>query len=379
MLALAFAVTACGSSDTSETSGDAGGAPRRDASSSGDTGDGGDSLAPDDAGVVEVDACDGNVSYVIPFVHTPNGLSDGLSLNVSIGGGASHEVMLDTGSEALIVPKSALGPDVQTPSPSQRFTYEYTSNGLTLTGEIVMAAVACGVSNAFTGGATRGVPRTVSMPVRVVESASCDSVYPHCRVPSSLSTIGMLGVGFGRDSNSDPSSNALLQIEEVIGGTMRPGYVISNHPPQLTVGIPASTTDFTRLALTPASNGDWLAASFQGCARLPAIPWSLCGTLLVDTGIDYSLISVPSTAMTPYDGGTVPTGSEIDFLAPADGSAMTSVANLGASSLQTPPTIEFRHPPDATPLINTGRRVLALYDYLFDAKSGAVGFRKVAP
>jgi hypothetical protein len=266
---------------------------------------------------------------------------------------------------------------VQTPSPSQPFTYEYTSNGLTLEGEIVMARVAIGVSSSFKGGATNGLPVTTSMPVRVVESASCDSAYPHCQVPPSLSTVGMLGIGFGRDPSVTPSSNALLEVEEVADGTMRPGYIVSDHPPQLTVGLPASTADFSSLALAPASNGDWLATSLEGCVRLPAISWSLCGTLLVDTGLDYSLVSVPSGATTPYDGGALPNGVEIDFLAPSDGTVMTSVVDLGSSSLQTPPSVEFRHPPETTAVVNTGRRILAAYDYLFDARAGEVGFRKV--
>jgi hypothetical protein len=210
------------------------------------------------------------------------------------------------------------------------------------------------VSGSFAGGATSGVPVTSVMAVRVVESTSCDPAYPHCRVPPTLATFGMLGVGFGRDPSVDPSSNALLQVEEIARGAMRPGYVISSSPPRLTVGVPASTAGFARIPLTPGANGDWVATSLPGCVSIPSLAWSLCGSLLLDTGLDYAIVSVPSVGTTPYDGGVVPPNIEVEFLAPNDGSAMTSDVSVGSASLQTPPATEFRHPPELRKLGQLG-------------------------
>jgi hypothetical protein len=336
-----------------------------------------DASTSDGAIAVESDAANVHVTYVIPFVQTSGGLSDGLSINLSIGQGAAHEVIVDTGSEALIVPKSALGPAVQTPSPAQPFTYEYTSDGYILKGEVVTASVALGVGGTFKGGAASGLPVTTAMPVHVLESISCDSAYPDCKPPTDLSSFGVLGAGFGRDPSVTPASNALLQIAEVSSGRMRPGYIISDNPPQLTIGVPASTADFALVSLAPGASGDWASTSLPGCVHLPS--WSLCGSILVDTGLDYAIVSIPQGGATPYDGGVVPSGAPITFDVPDDGSAMTCSSDLGASTPQSPTEVQFRHPPISTPFINTGRSVLALYDYLFDATAGQVGFRKAGP
>jgi hypothetical protein len=386
LVAIACGATTLSSSDAPPS--DGGVAARGDAGSPSEGGEPEastqDALAPGDGSALDgggdLDAAAESVTYVLPFVATANGLANGLNINVSVGGGPSHEVMLDTGSEALIVPANVLGAAVQTPSPAVPFTTEFTSDGYILTGEIVTASIALGVSYDFDGGTPKpGLPVTVPMPVHVLESVTCDTAYPDCKAPGDLSSFGILGVGFGRDLSATPASNALLQITDVAAGVMRPGYILSNNPPQLTVGIPESTADFARIALTASSNGDWLATSLPGCVLLPSISWSLCGGLLVDTGIDFALVSVPQGTTSPYeDAGSVPLGTPIEMLAPNDGSVMTSASDVGASSLQSPPTVQFRHPPGSTPMINTGRRVLAIYDYLFDARGGEVGFRKVA-
>jgi hypothetical protein len=314
---------------------------------------------------------------VVPFTSPSTALDAGLSIRVSVGGGPSHFVELDTGSQALIVPESVLGPNVTTPSPQQTFSLEYTSDGLTLSGNVVTAQVTVGVTPSFDGDAG-ALPTTIPMPVRVVQSASCNAAYPQCTVPTNLDTIGMMGIGFGSDATTTPVDNVLLQIAQATTGAMRPGFVISMNPPQLTVGLPTSTSDFARVALSPGASGDWLASSLTGCARIPSLAWTLCGTLLVDTGIGASILAIPYGEAMPYDGGAPPSGVEIDFTSGADGGSATLAddVTVASTAATTPSAVEMRHPLDGTPLVNTGRHLLAAYDYLFDAKAGEVGFRK---
>jgi hypothetical protein len=188
----------------------------------------------------------------------------------------------------------------------------------------------------------------------------------------------VLGIGFGRGDG--PSSNALLMVGDIDAGEMHAGYILSEHPPVLHVGLPSDTSDFAEIALLPGDAGDWAGDSLTGCATAPATFAQVCGGLLVDTGIDYCIIAFPSGQVPASDGGVLNKDARVSIVAPApDGGAMSDTFFAGGVKPNDSPAVSLRVSLTGAPFINTGRRVLSLYDYLFDAQLGAVGFRDAGP
>jgi hypothetical protein len=165
-------------------------------------------------------------------------------------------------------------------------------------------------------------------------------------------------------------------VQDIDAGAMRAGYVISEHPAQLQVGLPSDTSDFAEIALAPGDAGDWLSNSLTGCATAPSTFAQVCGEMLVDTGIDYCIVAFPAGQVPASDGGFLDKDARLALVAPApDGGAMSDTFFAGGVQPNDAPAVSLRTSLTDTPFINTGRRVLSLYDYLFDARGGAVGFR----
>jgi uncharacterized protein (TIGR03437 family) len=285
-----------------------------------------------------------------------------LTMHVSVGGGPTHIVQFDTGSLGVYVPRSILGPTARV-STSQTCSTTYVSSGLSLSGYQATASVSLLGSKA--SGDVNPPPTTVDMTLCAVDTPS-DFVG------------GLIGVGFGRSS---AGQNVLLELQDVVSGQLRPGFILGTHPaPHVIIGLDASSStgfQIVPLAPDPSGNGDWLATSLGGCLTLPNNSGftTECGSLLVDTGIPECILW---GVKDPTLGGTVPKNQTVapDGLAvqialgPNTGLSYSFQVNTSSNS---PSYVSIRGSTAFS--INTGRNLLQSYDYLFDATAGIAGFR----
>ncbi|WP_429428326.1 hypothetical protein [Nocardia sp. GAS34] len=318
----------------------------------------------------------GGATFILPLASdAATSLASGLRLAVSIAGGADKTVEVDTGSRGVVVARSAIGPQATDTGRSGRV--EYTSDGLILSGEYFLATI----------GFHTAQSTVATIPVRVlgVESSSCDSKYPRCRPDADTEHVGMLGVGYGTyaKSGKPPAAEVdpFLELQAMQDGTARRGYIITRN--SVTLGLTAAdptSFDQVTLARPTGSAGlpsDWGAA--PGCFALPDYGNDeRCGTILVDTGIATMIVGPGPAGRPPALRTAIPNGTRIRiglpaFSDPALTYTMTTGATNDSLAPQGDPAARWSR---SGPFVNTGRHLLAGYDYLFDADTGHIGFRK---
>jgi len=325
-------------------------------------------------------AADNETSVTLSLPDVRQNLERGFEFYASLGGGPPHRMLVDTGSVGVLVPRTVLGPDAV--NLVRRGQIEYTSDGKIFQGTYFRTPL---VLNTGPAGTAHPQVQTVPIEVLAIDRQICDPQYPQCTVDRTLDTVGMLGVGFDRDTGS-PAVNPFLQLVDIRAGRMVPGYIISED--RITLGITAqNTTGFRYVALrrNPKRPDDWAAA--PGCYGFPAIPGFgyACGTILVDTGIRGMILRMPQhrrpVALSSSESkSALPLGTVISVAVPSPETALLSYQFTYEPSADPDPPIA---PTSVrwsslgeTIFINTGRDVLAEYDYLYDAGSGRVGFRR---
>lgn len=319
-------------------------------------------------------------TFTLPLVSdAPTSLSRGLKLMVSIAGGPDRTVTLDTGSRGLVVARTAIG--AQATDTGQKGWVEYTSSGRILSGEYFLAPI-----RFHAAGSTAD-----TIPVRVlgVESASCDSKYPHCTPEADVDHVSMLGVGYGNyaKSSDNPTTevNPFLELQAMRDGRARRGYIITRNA--VTLGLTTSDVgSFKRVSLPkpdaatagPAGlPGSWGAAS--GCFALPDNGADThCGTILFDTGIATMIVGLDIAQRPPTMRDAIPDGTRIRIAIPTftEPALAYSVAVGAVDDTLAPQGNPAARWSKSGPFVNTGRHLLAGYDYLFDADAGQIGFRK---
>jgi hypothetical protein len=319
-------------------------------------------------------------TFTLPLVSDASiSLSSGLDLVVSIAGGADKTVQVDTGSRGLVVARTAIGSHAS--DTGQKGWVEYTSDGRILSGEYFLAPIRFHT--------TRSTVDTIPVRVLGVESSSCDSKYPHCAPEADVDHVGMLGVGYGHHAKGTDALttevNPFLELQAMQDGTARRGYIITRNA--ITLGLTAGDlASFRQVTLPkpPGSTagpaglpGSWGAA--PGCFALPDNgDDTRCGTVLVDTGIATMIVGLDAAQRPPTMQDTIPNGTRIrigipTFTDPALAYSVTTGAADDALAPQGNPAARWSQ---SGPFVNTGRRLLAGYDYLFDADAGHIGFRK---
>jgi hypothetical protein len=315
------------------------------------------------------------VSRFFPMPDTARNMAAGFSFKASIGGGPPHDVELDTGSLGLVVPASALGPDAIGPGPSG--SQAYTSDGYQFLGNYYLARVKL----------TIGEKQVTTVPIRVlaVNRSACLKSYPNCHLPPAPPpSLGVMGVGFARGMTSPMPpelASVFLSLEDVIQGSMHPGYMIT--PTGVTLGITAhDQTGFNYVSLTPGGTGpgDWNTA--PGCFSMPDLAGygRQCGTVLVDTGIASAILGLAQSQRPPSIATSIPQGERINFdiaSAPAATPILTYPFSVGDGGPMTPTSIRWAA--GSAPFVNTGRRPLSRYAYMFDDAAGKVGFKLTSP
>jgi hypothetical protein len=240
----------------------------------------------------------------------------------------------------------------------------YSSSGLELDG--VWATVPITFTDATgTGGAA--TQATATVPVLAVTSATCTG----SGVNSGSCTGGIprqIGIGFGRgiEVQQSPVYNPVLNLTDMVSGTMRRGYLIERDGLYLGLTAANVSSSFVTQPLTsagtPASgtHNDWKTPtggfSIGGGAMLN-------GVVLMDTGLRDMILE---DASLPHSG-TVANGTAMKIVI----GTHDYVFSVGDGGSATPTSVNYAYP-NAT-FVNTGLRALAHYDLLYDADGGLFG------
>jgi hypothetical protein len=307
-------------------------------------------------GKLEMAAAD--LAYTIPY--TPDSsLTSGFHVRAAVGGGPPHLFEVDTGSVGILVPRKALGPDFQTFDPSKDIDFGYVSSGKRYKGQWVRLSVVVGVPQGWNGSG--------DYPTAKVEVFAVDD-------PPTFDG-GMFGIGFaiGGKADGGPERNPLLHVTYQ-GASIAPGYTLTLQGIELGLGK-ASSAGFAVVPLQRNAAGtDWKQPT--GNLDLPGFTASL--PVLMDTGIaDMLLWLAPAKRPSQWSRvATLPAGVSVSISMPVDSSSppalQYSFVTGAANQPMAPTAVRWR---DGTG-INTGRNVMAGFDYLFDAADGRLGFRE---
>jgi hypothetical protein len=332
------------------------------------------------------DSCPTGAGHVALAYRNPmRTLEHGFTVDVSAGGGRWHTgVELDTGSTGLVLDRRSIGPEAI--GPGRPGTREYYPSGYKIVGNYWLTPVTIGVSDPDWG--PKAVARTVPIEVFGIERVECGGNVKTCTPPAdqkkAIAGFGLMGIGFDR-GGAPPSNNPFLQVEDVVRGPMRPGYVIS--PDRVDIGLDAANTAeaFQYIPLAPSADppGGWLGAN--GCFSFPAASAKFCGSMLLDTGIDQMIFALararrPPGVVDPSRPETLRPGTAVDISAPT---GLPLALSYGftyqprkTSSAVDPKLIRWAAPPATKPPVffNIGRTPLARFDYLYDDRGGRVGF-----
>ncbi|MEI6446796.1 MAG: hypothetical protein WCO96_02805 [Actinomycetes bacterium] len=361
----------------------------------------------------------GSVSYLTPTVcktgtgrtcAQANVQTNGLWLNAAVGfgkpmpgvGGSTtrptssnfDQYQIDTGSIGAVAPVTDLGPNVVGPgAPSWKY---YDSSGFEFAGFTYLAPVTLSM---------KGV-KPFGNPVRMlgVVTSACAPNKP-CSGPPQFSNFHYMGVGIDRENNTSadpfasPGDNALLSIRSTNSNPISQGYLLSGG--SIRVGLTAATgVTYTKqqLAPNPDNPGDWNAAA--GCVAFPTPgsppPTPLCGSLLMDVGIQQMYVSVaPGNLPAAVQGGLSST-QQVQITSPNSTDPALNysfVAGPRVNNHLTPNPVGrapsyvslFTSSTDTSGQaftgdvqINTGRYVLFGSNYMFNAQKGQIGFKNLA-
>lgn len=219
--------------------------------------------------------------------------------------------------------------------------------------------------------------------------------------PGILGPVANFGVGFDRSGlGTEPVSdgnnqnyNAFLNLTEMRAGTMRPGYVITADGVTLGLDSAVTTSDikyaYTDLAPSGLSQGDQAAPDWQpATGRVTYSPngqspgsVSELGPVVIDLGIPTGILTLPGyTASSPFTGALI-----VDLLNSGSLSPQVSyvVNPANKNNQMTATSVSFfdplagaysqNMPPLSQQFFNTGRRVIAGMNYLYDAAGGYEG------
>jgi hypothetical protein len=322
--------------------------------------------------------------YILPYTGSSNFRSLGTSLlhvTASIAADTSHtgtsaSYILDSGSTGVVMPASELAGYVSGTGTAGSITY--SSSGLRLTGYWTNAVIS--FPNAVNqSGATTTAMATLPVLAVVsgsctgsgVNSGSCTGAIPH-----------MLGIGFGRgtDTYSSPVYNPFVNLNQMIAGTMRRGYIYTASGIQL--GLTNATAPLGQTFGTATAN-TFIAEQLTASGAFPgyAYDWNTppgsfvyagtataAGTVLFDTGLTDMILEDTS-----HPGGTtVPNATAITV------NAIPSLVSYsfasGDGGAATPSSVTWASYTHGT-FVNVGDHFLGAYDYLYDADGGILGLR----
>jgi hypothetical protein len=288
---------------------------------------------------------------------------------------------IDTGSLGAIVTKSQLVMDSNVHGPGPAGQQFYDSSGYVFTGNYYLAPISLKLKDG-------SYVQTNPILVLAIDGVHCHAGYPNCKI-TGPANLHYLGVGFDRGAANSvslftsPSENAFLQLTDANNGTdISGGYILSTDG--VTLGITAGDSGgFNMVTLDPNSTsiGDWNAV--PGCYGFPSLPGApqFCGNLLLDVGITEMFMDAPRNQW--------PAGSHDSADKVPDGVQMTIQAGINNQWAMSytynavqPPNLPIGPAPtysewidNGNVFVNTGRRPLLAFDYLYSGSCGLAGFK----
>ncbi|MEH3146547.1 MAG: hypothetical protein PGN34_14635 [Methylobacterium frigidaeris] len=292
-------------------------------------------------------------------------------------GGEVKPVVMDTGSTGIVVSASRI-PNVDA-LPARPGQLTYSSSGRIMIGRWVTTPVTV-------WGRDGASVTTGPMPVLAVDHIACTAGARDCRPETAPTGVAMMGVGFGREadsqSQSTPDTNPLLGVAAT--GPMRRGYVVTRDG--VHVGLTRANTRgdyrFVKLEPFPDIAGEWRGVPV--CIRVndqsPA-----CGRALMDTGVTAMFLTLPpdrvADSVTPDEAGrpALAPGTRLTFSFPGEVPGQEPAARYAVTAgdpagLLAPSRIVL-NTTRPEPFVNTGLHILNGYDVLYDADGGYYAFR----
>lgn len=338
-------------------------------------------------------------SFVIDNHHLQTSPSDpnvNISVGLSVGGGPLHYAQVDTGSVGVLVSRDLLGPSAR--ATGETGAREFNSSGRVYQGRYYRTTVELHGRD--------GTAITVPLRVLAVDALACDQARTHNCTPSSrVRNFVFLGVGFDRPPFLNPPAvvrdalgppdNPFLQLAAMDQGRTPRRYTLARD--RVVLGAADADVAGFRLTSLPGQSGlagntlpsDWnrVRATYALSGPAPGERFAPPGDtvpLLVDTGVEYMILTVPPARRPPdlAQPGSEGLKSGIDV----------EVA-VSARSAEDPPALTYRFRTGAQPApagaptrvrwgqngdayqINTGSNLLNAYDYLYDSDRGLIGFR----
>lgn len=295
------------------------------------------------------------------------GLSEVPRIGLAFGERTLHAV-IDSGSTGIVVAAAYIPNFDALPSVGDgRLTY--TSSGRVMLGRWVVTPLE------LVGQEGQRI-RTEPMPVLGVTEVRCLEHARNCEPNDKPHSIAMVGVGFGREgdsqSQSTPDKNPLLRVEA--SREHRRGYVLT--PTGVHIGLTAANTrsgfSFVKLTRRP-DQSDWAGA--PACIVLNGQTPPACGSMLVDTGVSAMFMTVPPQQAGDAKG-SLPPGTNVSIrIGTADKSSELYSFQVGDDSALAPDAIHLRVSPERT-FVNTSFHLLNGFDVLYDADGGYVGFHR---
>ena len=329
--------------------------------------------------------------YRLPFSRSVdfNHLSS-LHIRVSINGGPVKTFLVDTGSVGMIVAADEV-PRIVPYSPEG--SMRYSSSGIELDGVWTPVTLTFPDAVDEQGHAMRATLPILAVRERKVSGTGVNSAGTK---PSKHPKVYMFGIGFGRGADPHPERNPFLNITEMNAGVMRRGYTITRDG--FTLGLTGASVGagYTYQKLTPRKVSKESLATRAALKDWETAPGSVTvgdtnsalGTILIDTGLTNMMIGLPDQPV----GQDLPPGTPItvnllsgrlNYHFDSPQKAVTPAApraTTGETVAPADPVIPRRVSwvsPTHGVYVNTGLRVLAVFDYLYDADGGWLALRPV--
>ncbi len=300
----------------------------------------------------------------------------GMYVRVSVNGGPPLSMLVDTGSDGVILGAADV-PNIDPKAPPGEMVYSSSGYGL--------YGVWTPVTIAFLDAkdADGNVPVAHCPILAARESRVVSTTAPNAKgfKPSKDPRPHMFGIGFGRGNDPHPERNPFLTLEAMRAGTMRRGYTITRDG--FTLGLTKDGVGpgyfYQRLkertvapgsaAIAPGMK-DWQTSRgwvTVNSVRMADVP------ILVDTGLSNFFIPVMGLPDTAEANAGCPItvdllGGQVHYSFTVGDKADPAAPNRVTYTVGRP-----------TSNVNTGLRALAIYDYLYDADGGYLGLRPTVP
>lgn len=339
-------------------------------------------------------------------------LNFGYRLNVNVPGGQKIPVLLDTGSNVLVIPAAKIkgfpaNPDKDTSGfvISKKLPYGYGSSGNSYQGYMVNVPVT--VSDA------KGVSMQAG-PVQVyavtefckptpkpanggTAAAPTAEAAKTCTPVGASSQIAMMGIGFqstnylkvfGPNGTTVPATKT--NVFEQVSNIATQGWIFG--PGTVVVGLNTAVTKPFK-AWSQMQDGGQGNLVADGCVQVTpngkaALP-AQCGTMLLDTGMTAMNMWVneatqkatpicaapPSNAKAGFDGAPFPAKTAVTITSPATNPILTDNFTIGTKSAGQPDGT-FCSTTSSASHFNSARMPLALYSFARNQSCGTFSYVK---